>query len=289
VLIVAHAGQAVAPHDLATAWHLDPLLAGALVVAGWLYHRGRAPAPASPDDRWRTAAFAAGLLAVAAALLSPLEALAGALASAHMVQHLLLVVVAPPLLALAAPSRRLLRGSPRLLRRRTAAWRRRLGLTPAVLRRLQHPAAVWLLHVAVLWTWHAAVLYGAALRDPRVHVAEHAGFFLTALLFWSVVAAAGRRHGVSHGTALLLVFAMALQSVFLAALLTFAPTPWYDGYAATTGVWGLTPLADQQLAGVIMWVPASAVHVAAALVLVVRSLSAGEQRPGPVMNSRTVP
>jgi cytochrome c oxidase assembly factor CtaG len=216
-------------------------------------------------------------VAVAVALVSPLDALSSALASGHMVQHVLLLLVAAPLLALSAPSSALLRGSPLAVRRASGRWRRRLRLTRGNLRALRHPAAVWLLHVGTVWFWHAAVPYGAALESEFLHVLEHAGFLVTAVLFWRVVIGARGAGRVSYGFGVLLVFAMAMQSVFLSVLLTFARAPWYSGYATTTAPWGLEPLADQQLAGVIMWIPAGVIYLAAALALMVTWVRATER------------
>ncbi len=264
--VLAHTGEPPAPHDLWIAWNLDPLLIAGLLVVVWLYVRGAAGAQ-RPRDRWRARAFVAALVSLGAALVSPLEALSGALASAHMVQHLLLVLVAAPLLAISAPSSRLLRGSPLPVRRGLPRWRRTLGVHPAALRSLMSAPVVWLAHVAVLWLWHAAAMYDAALTHPALHVAEHATFLVTGVLFWRIVAGGRVATRVSPGLSILLVFALGMQSVFLSLLLTFASTPFYAGYASTTAAWGLTPLEDQQLAGVIMWVPAGFVYVGAALLL----------------------
>ncbi|MCA1671594.1 MAG: cytochrome c oxidase assembly protein, partial [Actinobacteria bacterium] len=209
------------------------------------------------------------------ALVSPLDALSGALASAHMVQHVLLLLVAAPLLAVSSPGAALLRGSPPAVRLATGRWRRRLRITPAHLRPLQNPAAVWALHVATIWFWHAAVPYDAALDNDLVHVVEHASYLVTGLWFWQVVL--GARGAVSNGLGILLVFTMAMQSVFLSALLTFASGPWYSGYESTTQAWDLEPLADQQLAGVIMWIPAGLVYLGVALALLARWISTTER------------
>jgi cytochrome c oxidase assembly factor CtaG len=182
-----------------------------------------------------------------------------------MVQHVLLLLVAAPLLAFSAPSSTLLRGSPAALRV-AGPWRRRLGLGHGALRVLREPVPVWLLHVVAVWVWHAAVLYDAALASEPLHVLEHASFLVTGVLFWRVIVGARSGAGrVPAGLGVLLVFSMAMQSVLLSVLLTFARTPWYEGYATTTQVWGLEPLADQQLAGAIMWVPAGLVHLAVGL------------------------
>jgi putative membrane protein len=276
-VLVAHAGQPPAPHDLWAAWNLDPLLVVGCLLAVWAYRRGQGGGRRREADRWRGRCFAVALLALGVALISPLDALSSALASAHMVQHMLLVLVAAPLLALSAPSSALLRGSPLGVRRASGRWRRRLGLTRANLRALRHPATVWLLHVGTLWFWHAAVPYDAALDNQFLHVLEHASFLGTALLFWRVVIGTRSPERVPNGLGALLVFAMAMQSVLLSVLLTFARAPWYSGYATTTTPWGLAPLADQQLAGVIMWIPAGLVYLAAALTLMVAWIHAAER------------
>jgi putative membrane protein len=274
--ILAHPGQPPAPHDLWVAWNLDPVLLGGFLLAVWAYRRGQTGGPRRDIDTWRARCFTGALLSLGVALLSPLDALSGALASAHMVQHLLLVLVAAPLLALSAPSSTILRGSPLAMRRASGRWRRRLRLTHATLRPLRHPATAWLLQVGALWFWHAAVPYDAALGSEPLHILEHASFLVTAVLFWHTVIGTRSPERVSNGLGALLVFAMAMQSVFLSLLLTFARTPWYSGYATTTTPWGLDPLTDQQLAGVIMWIPAGAVYLVTALTLLVTWIRATE-------------
>ena len=275
MLTLAHQGLPLAPHDLWGAWSLDPLVVLGLALAGLAYLRGRTPGHREGDVR-RARCFAAALGAIAVALVSPLDAMAGALASAHMVQHVLLLLVAAPLLALAAPSSAILRGCPLAVRRAAGRWRRRLGLTHDRLRGLGHPVTVWLLHTATIWLWHAAVLYDAALDNELVHAIEHATFLVTAVLFWRVVLGARTAGRVPAGLGALLVFAMGMQSVFLSVLLTFARAPWYEGYADTTAPWGLAPLADQQLAGVIMWIPAGGVSLAASPALFATWVRANE-------------
>lgn len=282
---------AIGPQDVWTAWSLDPLVLGALAAAAWIHRQG-GPGAADP---WRARAFAAGLAAVAVALLSPLEALSGALASAHMTQHVLLVAVAAPLLALSTPSHRLLRGTPLAVRRATGRWRARLGLSPPRTRLLRHPAVVWFLPVATLWIWHSRAAYDLAVRNELAHVIEHATLLGAALLLWTWLVQVDRGRDRAYGLAILVVFTVAMSSVFLSVLLTFATGPWYDAYLTTTAAFGLTPLADQQLAGVILWVPAGAVYVAAGLTLVVRWIATSDDdgtdatRPGQQMRGSGSP
>lgn len=267
MVTLAHAGRPVAPHDVWSSWNLDPLLVLLLIGALWLHRGGRARGP-RPQDVWRHRAFVGAIVVLAVALLSPLEVTSGALASAHMVQHVLLVLVAAPLLALSAPASTLLRGMPLRVRRTSGRVRRGLGDgRSAWLRLPTHPVTVLVLHIGVLWFWHSAAAYDAALGNEAIHAIEHTSFLVTGLLFWRVVIGPRTAARVPGGLGVLLVFGAAMASVMLSLLLTFAPTPWYEGYSGTTAAWGLDQLADQQLAGVLMWVPAGAIHVGIALAL----------------------
>jgi putative membrane protein len=265
-MIFTHPEQPPVPHDLMSAWNADPLVIGGLLALAWVFWSGRRRASSTRHPR-RQVYFALALLALAIALLSPLEALSTALASAHMVQHLLLTLVAAPLLALSAPASTLMRGAPAAVRRATGRWRGRLHLRARNTAVLRHPAVAGLLYVGTLWIWHGAVPYDAALASEPVHVLSHATYLATGILFWRVVVNSARGRGTSPGLGVLLVFAAAMQSVFLSALLTFARGPWYSGYTDTTMSWGLDPLTDQQLAGAVMWVPGGVVYLATALVL----------------------
>lgn len=265
--LLAHGGQPPAPHDVWSAWNLDPVLLIGLALLVWAHREGRTPS----SDRRRGGAFGAAVAVIAVALVSPLEAMTSALASAHMVQHVLLVVVAAPLLAFSAPSARLLRALPPPVLRAGAGTGHVLGLTPRRLRILRHPALVWVLHVTTLWVWHSAAAYGTTLDSTLVHVGAHAAFVVTGVLVWRVVLGPVRVR-LPGGAAVLVVFGLAMQGVLLSLLLTFAEQPWYGAYASSTQPWGLTPLADQQLAGAIMWVPTGIVHLLIALVVLGRWL-----------------
>jgi putative membrane protein len=267
-MILTHPDQSLVPHDLWSAWNTDPLVFAGLLVGAWVFWSGRRRARRTHDSR-RPVFFALALLTLAVALLSPLDALSEALASAHMVQHLLFTLVAAPLLVLSAPTSTLMRGAPAVVRRATGRWRSRLRLTPRNTAWLRHPAVAWLLYVGTLWFWHGAVPYDAGLASEPVHVLSHAAYLVTGVLFWRVVIDSARGKGVSPGLGVLLAFAAAMQSVFLSALLTFSGTSWYSGYVNTTAPWGLEPLADQQLAGAVMWIPGGLIYLGTALALLV--------------------
>lgn len=271
-LLLAHDGQPIGPHDLLAAWQPDPLIALALAVAGFTYARGRRRA--EPGARRR---FYAGLAVVAVALLSPIEAMSASLASAHMVQHLLLSSVAAPLLVAARPYVTLLRGSPSFVRKANRRLQSKVG--PRGRRRVGQalPAVAWLGAVGNLWLWHSRALYDLAVANDIAHALEHVAFLGSGLLFWSVILHAGRTRQVSVISAALLLFTAGLSGTLLAALLTFSRRPWYDSYLATTEPWGLDPLSDQQLAGALLWFPPALLYTTAALWLLMRHLATPER------------
>jgi putative membrane protein len=209
------------------------------------------------------------------ALVSPLDALGGALFSAHMVQHLTLILVAAPLLVLGRPERAILWIFPRNVRRRIGAWWHRSRLVRPGWRILTLPLVVWVLHAAAVWIWHAASFYEAALRNDTIHSLEHASFLGTALLFWWVLLAAGRR--LDYGLSVMFVFTTMMYSGVLGALITFASVPWYPGHAEGARLWGLSLIEDQQLAGVLMWIPASIIYLLTAAALFVCWLRHAEE------------
>jgi putative membrane protein len=271
---VAHAGAPLAPHDLWRAWSLEPAVLLGLAVPAVAYGLGlrrlwRA-GPGAPAVG-QAVAFAAGLAAVAAALVSPLDALAETLFAAHMAQHMLLVMVAAPLLVLGAPGLPLMVALPSGWRHRLARCRQHPAAA-AGRRLLTRPLVAWGAHVGVLWAWHLPGPYQAALASDLVHAAEHASFLGTAALFWWVVLSRDGRRRLAPGFAVLYLFAAALQGSALGALLTLAPVPLYPLQAAGSAPWGLAPLADQQLAGLIMWIPADLVYLGTAGTLFMRWL-----------------
>jgi putative membrane protein len=216
-------------------------------------------------------AFGAGWIALALSLLSPLDTLGGELFAVHMVQHEVLMLVAAPLLVLGRPLPVFLWAFPSNARAALA----RAGKSPwlaSVWQSLTRPLAGWALHALALWIWHAPPLFEAALVDRGVHNLQHISFVATALLFWTALFQARARE--SQGAAILYLFTTTVHSSVLGALLTFAARPWYPSYLNTVPQWGLSALEDQQLGGLIMWVPASFVYIGIALVLLARWINA---------------
>ena len=278
----AHTGRVPGPHDLWSSWTFAPAVIVGLALALWSYARGvralwRHAAPGRGVARWRTACFAGGLFAVALALLSPIDAIGSALFAVHMTQHMLLVVVAAPLVVLGDAGTAVLWALPIDARRRVGLWWRHTTVLPAVWRVLRLPLVAWTLHVGALWLWHLPSLYDAAIRNEGLHVAEHASFFLTALLFWYPLADPHPSRRLGVGVATLYLFAAGLQCTMLGALMAFARHPWYFAHYGTTAAWGLSPLEDQQVAGLIMWIPAGLVYLVALVPLVLPVLRTPRQ------------
>jgi cytochrome c2 len=142
---------------------------------------------------------------------------------------------------------------------------------------ITEPLAAWLLHAVTLWIWHAPVLYQAALESQIIHLVQHGCFLGSALLFWWTVIH-GRHGQTGYGIAVVAMFTTAVHSSVLGALLTFTRSPWYPAYLEITAAWGLSPLEDQQLAGLIMWVPAGVIYVVASLLLFAAWLAEAERR-----------
>ena len=249
-----------------SSWSWPPGLVCALVAFGLLYVRGWRRLRM---ERARLYATSGGLAALVLAIASPLDALAGFLLTAHMVQHLLLLVVAPSLLLLGAPARALLAGLP------PSVAREALGpfLASAGLSRVQRILSRPLLGVGALvvatWGWHLPRGYELALRSPLFHRLEHACFFGAALLFWWPVAHA-RRPRWALVPCLVLVD---IQNTALSALLVFSDQVLYPSYAKVPRLFGLAALDDQMIAGAVMWVPGSFVFLGTAAMLAVRWLS----------------
>jgi putative membrane protein len=214
---------------------------------------------------WRTAAFLAGLFAVLAALASPIERYAGELFSVHMVQHMLLELVAAPLLLAGAPITLALRVSSQSVRRTLLAV-----LQSRIVHVLSFPVIAWLLFAAVNWGWHFSALYDDALENQALHYLQHATFLGAALLFWwPVIGADPSPWRLPHPVRLLYVFLAMPQNSFLGVALMSAPTVLYPHYLTNARDWGLPPLDDQALGGIIMWVVGALCFLAAMMLVVV--------------------
>ena len=263
----------VTPSDVWRHWGGDAGSVVAIVLFALLYGVGvrRLRMSAGTQhvvSRSRVVAFSAAIVTLLVALCSPLDALTGTLFSAHMLQHVLLITVAAPLAVLGEPLVPILWAFPRRMRVGAGRFWNRAGMRKGgafLVRAL--PA--WGLHTAALWLWHLPGPYSAALASPVLHAAEHLCFFVTALLVWWV-ALRPLHSNRGIGAAIIVLTGTLAQSGALGAILTFSGTPWYYAQSAGAGAWHLTALEDQQLAGLIMWIPASFFYLAAILAVMRR-------------------
>lgn len=276
VAAAAHAGEPLEPHDLLTlqGWVFDPAITLPLAAAAWLYWRGASVEHGT--QTWESSCYWTGWLTLFISLVTPLHGMGEVLFSAHMTQHELLMLVAAPLLVLGRPLVPYLWGLP-------ASWRKPVARPFAgaavqrVWRVLTQPFHAFWIHGVAIWIWHLPVLYQASVTSDVIHALQHASFLGSSLLFWWALLRAPRsRQG--YGTATLYVFGTALHTSILGALLTFATTLWYPVYADTTTAWGLSALEDQQLGGLIMWVPAGVLYTVGGLLLMAAWLRESELR-----------
>ncbi|HZZ92953.1 MAG TPA: cytochrome c oxidase assembly protein [Usitatibacter sp.] len=216
--------------------------------------------------------FALGWLALYVALLSPVDAGGDTLFCVHMVQHELLMVVAAPLLVLGRPLEAWAWGLPPAWRPRLARVARVRGLARAW-NAITEPVGAWCVHFVALWAWHVPRFFEAALESESVHVLQHASFLASALLFWWAVFGRGVKR--PDGASMAMLFTTMMHTSALGALLTFAPTPWYSHYVGTVL---LSPVEDQQLGGLVMWVPGGVSYLVAGLSIVAAWLRRGPAR-----------
>jgi cytochrome c oxidase assembly factor CtaG len=257
-----------------TSWSADPALLWVAAVAVLYWLGGRSPSQGSP---LRIAYFVAGLTVLAVAVASPIDALAEQLLWVHMTQHVLLLVLAPPLLALARPWNRIWHGLPLDLRRRVAGAVMQGGPKAPVrraARALGDPVVSWLLFNVTLLAWHLPFAYEATLQSPITHAAEHAMFFGTGLLFWTrlIDSPPMRSRLGAFGRATYAGLALVATWVF-AVVLAMLPEPLYAWYAAEAATRdGISALSDQRIAAGVMWVPGSIPLTIAVLALLNRWL-----------------
>jgi putative membrane protein len=262
-LIAFNAGQAMAhgiaapeptPLSAVTVWSPDPLPWIVVLVAAGGYlvaaRRVNRPHPRVPIPAWRVAAWLAGLAAILIALASAVDVYAEDLLAVHMVQHLLLAMVAPPLLALGAPVTLLLRiATPRVRHRSILPV-----LHSRVVRLFASPLVAWPLFAVAMWLTHFSSLYDAALEDPALHIAEHLVYLVTGILFWwPVVAADPIPWRMGYGTRLAYVGLQMPVNAAVGLAIYFAPAVLYPHYALLERSWGPDALTDQQIGGVLMW------------------------------------
>jgi putative membrane protein len=265
---MVHSTELISPQNVWTAWSLKPGVVAGLGLTAWLYSRGSwrlwdNAGSGHGIRRWEALVFGLGWVSLAIALVSPLHLMGEVLFSAHMAQHELLMVVAAPLLVLGRPIVAFLWAAP-------ISWRRIAGTISgrSSVQRTWHlltlPAVAWAVHAIAIWLWHVPALFQATLDSDLIHTTQHLSFLGSALLFWWSLLRV-REGRLGRPGAVLYLFTTALHTSLLGVLLTFSDRVWYPLYQSSTAPWGLTPLEDQQLAGLIMWIPAGVAYLVAAL------------------------
>jgi putative membrane protein len=278
LVMLALAGPAAAhgveDHGQAPGWSFEPLvivpLALLLIVFGVGFQRLSSRSTVARRGPW---SFVAGWLVLTLALVSPLHEGGEVSFTLHMIEHELIMLIATFLLAASHAGGILAWGLPSPLRRGlSGSWKAPFA---SLWRRLTEPITATVIQAVVMWAWHAPALFDRTLTSQSWHVAQHMSFILASLMFWSAMLQP-KRGGYLLSAACL--FATSLVEGALGALMALSTSPWYAAYAAMglSGI-GLDPTTDQQLAGLIMWVPGGLIHGGAALVLLYAALKAGER------------
>jgi putative membrane protein len=261
-------------------WTFPPLVTVNLLVAILIYSTGirriwqRAGVGNVVSTR-QVWSFASGMFVLVLALLSPIDAMSDDLGWMHMIQHMLIINVAAPLVVMGAPGLAFLWVLPMRLRKWFGSFERRSGTGRMVHYMLWQPVALWLLFALTLWTWHLPGLYERALHNELFHDFQHLTFLLTACLFWRVLLDPVARLRLSRVGAVLYLFLTSLHATVLGVFMALAQGVWYPTYEVRTLSWNFTPLQDQQLAGLIMWMPACMVYAVIAAVVLAYWLQTG--------------
>lgn len=265
------------PANLLAAWSFPLLPLVGLSITLVIYLRGwlslqRTRAAELPS--WRAACFVAGVLSLWIALASPIDALDDYLLAAHMIQHFILMSVAPPLMVLGAPSVPMLRGLPRPLIRGMSRTVFRTGVFHRAGRLFTHPVFAWLAMNIAYLGWHVPAMFELTFRSERIHDFEHLCFFLTSLAYWWVVIAPWpSRPKWPRWTVIPYLLSADIVNTVLSATLAFSGRVLYPSYAAAERITALTPLHDQIAAGAEMWVLNSIVFLVPAVIITLNLLS----------------
>jgi putative membrane protein len=229
---------------------------------------------------WRTTSYLGGLAVLWLALMSPIDVLSSQYFFMHMIQHLLLVMIAAPLLLIGNPMPIMLWGLPATLRMEVGRWLRPGATFRRVVAAVTRPGLAWLYFVIAVVGWHDPNAYNATLESDIVHDLEHLSFFGTAILFWwHVIGVAPRIHRrLSKGVRIGYTVAVVPPNALTGIAISFASEPIYTYYETVPRLGSMTVMQDQMLAGTIMWIPGSMMYMLAALILVAQVVRAEEEK-----------
>lgn len=260
-----HGDHDEAPQQVLLMWKWDPLIMISLTVLGLLYasgcYRMFRKTTQNVVRKPHVIAYFSGLFALVIALLSPVDVLGADLFWMHMIQHMIIMTVAAPLMAAAAPDFVVIWALPLPWRKTLGKIKQRVDAWQSPWYLLWQPLVLWPLFAFILWIWHLPRFYEAALQDYWVHAFQHIGFFVIAFLFWRVLLDPISRLRLSTGMGILYLFATSMHAMLLGVFMTLSPRVWYPSHLLTTERWGVSALEDQQVAGLIMWMPACMIYV----------------------------
>lgn len=272
--LLAHGpeGSSAAGSSVWTAWTFPPLVSISLLIVSAIYLIGvrrlwRRAGVGSGIEKRQAGVFASGMFVLIIALVSPIDALADDLGWMHMIQHMLLMNVAAPLMILGAPGMAFLWTLPVRQRRWVGSLKKIRGPGRPLYYLLWHPLLLWSLFALTLWIWHLPSLYERALRHELFHDFQHLTFFVAAALFWRVLLDPVSRLRLSRVVAVLYLFLTSLHAMILGVFMALAPGVWYKTYEGRTVFWNVSALQDQQIAGLIMWMPACMIYAGFAAVM----------------------
>jgi len=261
-------------------------LAGTIYTRGWWRLRKKTAArqgrsPWQAGARWRPFLYVGGILILGLALMSPIDVMGSQLFFMHMIQHILLVAVVPPMLWLANPLPFMMWGLPDRARTRFGKLLGRRGSLRLGLKKFAGPGTVWMAFVILYLGWHDSTLYNVALENEFVHDLEHLSFFGSAMLYWWHILGAGPVvHKSLSAVGRFIFLLMAIPPNMIAGIaIAFSQSPIYPHYEAMPRLWNISVMTDQRLAGIIMWVPGSMMYIIFALILVARWLKQEEEKP----------
>lgn len=280
---VMHIATGAPPSSIWTAWPNEPFLeisltaTATLYVLGWRRLERRVTRHVVPSNR--VLAFGGGMVALVIALVSPVATYSGWLFSVHMIQHLLLLLIAPPLLLLGSPMVPMLWGLPTNWRHVVSRCLAPAGSGARLGRLITRPRVAAISYVATIAIWHIPVMYDRAQGRTLTHDLEHVMFFFTALLYWwPVIHPGGGRRRLSYAMAIPYLLPPFLEGMLIGALITFADQPVFTTYTLVPRVSGLSVLDDQQLGGLIMWVPGGMLFLIPLITLLALALQHEERR-----------